>query len=140
MSRFIIIDIYIGDGSGGRIFKHMKEEINSAIAEYCGYKLTPLPQNPKQFAWVLNGFQTVIPNYEGDLNAMNEAEKTLTDQEYDLFEEFIYDYAADSLPLVQVGGFKIAQGFIRAVSVSAAYRAEAFCRALKIGPYDTRTD
>lgn len=61
---------------------------------------------------------------------MHDAEKTLTDKEYDLFEQKVYDYAADALPVDIVGGIKMSRGFIRAVSVTAAQRAEAFLRTV----------
>lgn len=67
------------------------EEINRAIAEHLGWKWFDHPdtrERTKTFTlsdkWVLNPagelvFPHSVPNYCGDLNAMHEAEKVLTD-------------------------------------------------------------
>ncbi len=53
------------------------EEQRIAIAEFCGYRLEALPQNPKQRTWHKDGVTAPLPNYLNDLNAMHEAEKLL---------------------------------------------------------------
>ena len=54
------------------------EEQRIAIAEVCGWKLTPCAQNPNQSTWQYGGATIEIPDYLNDLNAMHEAEKVLS--------------------------------------------------------------
>ena len=112
-----------------------KEEINLSIAEFQGWTKIADSEHGV-FKWydpdkVFRGAYYEpegpgVPNCFGDLNAMHEVEKTLTDKEYDLFEEKVYDYAIEMLPVVDFGNVKVSKGFIRAVSATAAQRAKAF--------------
>ena len=56
------------------------EQINIAIAEHCGWKEIRLDETHHIYGGIEpdNGFRVAIPNYCKNLNAMREAEKTLT--------------------------------------------------------------
>ncbi len=70
------------------------QEINIAIAEACGWKWTGSPEQvaatasfTRPEAWVVRpdgelDFRHNIPSYTTDLNAMHEAEKALTDDQW----------------------------------------------------------
>jgi hypothetical protein len=57
-----------------------------------------------------------IPNYLNDLNAMHEAEKTLTDKAHEEFRLNLYEVIGDDSRLI--------------VSSTASQRAEAFLRTI----------
>ncbi len=89
------------------------DEKSIKIAEVCGWKYhgrigDRLLMWPPYF-----GDATAPPHYFNDLNAMHEAEKALTDEEY-------FTYCRKHLPEVQRS--EIAQGR----TATAAQRAEAF--------------
>ena len=89
------------------------DEQRIAIAEACGIVIHdhwgPLYKTPK-------GIVRVCPDYLGDLNAMHEAEKMLT-QAQD------YHYRASMLNAVCKDG-----SGLTAITATAAQRAEAFLR------------
>jgi hypothetical protein len=63
------------------------EQINIAIAEHCGWKYIAFNRG-----WIKAGdgeTQCVIPNYCNDLNAMHEAEKTLTKEQVRVYSDFL---------------------------------------------------
>lgn len=85
------------------------EQQRIAIAEACGRV-----QRPDGF-WFPEGKNygsQGIPDYLHDLNAMHEAEKTLTDKAHEEFRLNLYDVIGDDSRLI--------------VSSTAAQRAEAF--------------
>ena len=99
------------------------EQQRIAIAEACGWK------NVDAGAGRVWGFTTRhkgtpsesdvcvdIPNYLNDLNAMHEAEKTLTDKAHEEFRLNLYDLIRDDSRLI--------------VSSTATQRAEAFLRTI----------
>ena len=99
------------------------EQQKVAIAEACGWK------NVDAGAGRVWGFTTRhkgtpsesdvcvdIPNYLNDLNAMHEAEKTLTDKAHEEFRLNLYDLIRDDSRLI--------------VSSTATQRAEAFLRTI----------
>lgn len=85
------------------------EQINAAIAEACGIE----PNTSR--------FNAGIPNYCTDLNAMHEAEKTLTKEHVREYQCYMYDMACE---------IQVTQGRWMPYSATARYRAEAFLRTL----------
>lgn len=106
------------------------QQINIAIAGACGWYPTPVgnwTRNPNGIPSGENPAFGEPPNYHGDLNAMHEAEKTLTDELHNVFKRrlsFIVGYTekehASSLP-----GWRR-----RYVSATAPQRCEAFLRSI----------
>lgn len=105
------------------------EEQNLAIAEACGWKMTPpgwwshptLPCN--------GGAEPEPPDYFNDLNAMADAEATLTD-----FERIAHATQLQEITNNHVVGFvsdyrRDLQALSRICGATAADRAEAFLRA-----------
>ena len=79
--------------------------------EYCGHQ----PNQPRFTEWVTNA---PLPDYLNDLNAMHEAEKVLTDDQYDDYRRHLG---------------KAANYLWRGIfSATAAQRAEAFLRTLNL--------
>tara|TARA_R110000868_G_scaffold160977_3_gene390824 strand:- start:293 stop:670 length:378 start_codon:yes stop_codon:yes gene_type:complete len=81
----------------------------------------PRGHPPKQQS-CYQGYTELIPDYLSDLNAMHEAEKGLTDAQY-----FIYGRMITTVILRDEGP---SERKIRAISATAAQRAEAFLRTL----------
>ena len=79
--------------------------------------------NGRKYAWN----DTYLPDYLNDLNAMHEAEKTLTDDQYQIFMDKLrdasYEAIKDVRPMVK---------YFRAYSATAAQRAKAFIRTLDL--------
>ena len=96
------------------------EQINKAIAEACGWK----PTTDGGICWDCNGAPIVtLPDYCNDLNAMHEAEKSLSEEQK---EEYFYY-------LVCVFG-----NWPKAIQANAHQRAEAFLRT--IGKWEESND
>ena len=95
------------------------EQQRIAIAEACGWRCTAAFKEAIAL-WVRpNGMDhetEFIPDYLHDLNAMHEAEKTLTDKAHEEFRLNLYDVIGDDSRLI--------------VSSTAAERAEAFLRTI----------
>ena len=98
------------------------EQQRIAIAEACGLtNVAPMiVKNVKHEGdditvgiWSDDGW---VPQYLNDLNAMHEAEKTLTDKAHEEFRLNLYDLIRDDSRLI--------------VSSTAAQRAEAFLRTI----------
>lgn len=97
-----------------------------AIAEVCRWK-----EFQKSVGTVSNlyGWKTddedeqaqKVPNYPSDLNAMHEAEQTLTPEQFEAYGELLLT------PFQQAQTLANAK---RAISATAAQRAEAFLRTL----------
>jgi hypothetical protein len=105
-----------------------KEKQRIAIAEICGYNRTSSVSGIGP-AWAKGAeYFTRLPDYLNDLNAMHEAEKTLTDEQIarwqrDLWltcENDFYALEACAPPIV----------LRRFISATAAQRAEAFLRTI----------
>ena len=103
------------------------EQQRIAIAEACGWELRPYGDmlvwyNPKGHACPVerDHRNKCLPNYLNDLNAMHEAEKTLTDKAHEEFRLNLYEVLGDDSRLI--------------VSSTAAQRAEAFL--LTIGKWE----
>jgi hypothetical protein len=89
------------------------EQINAAIAEVCGWEnVCQHPKNPNVWVGKHAGWLQEVPDYCGDLNAMHEAEKTLTSAQ-------LLDYVA-----------LLFDATYEAVLATARQRAEAFLRTL----------
>lgn len=103
------------------------EQINKSIAEI-----------EYEFTGIINGFgqrmmthrtkggwirETDLPNYAGDLNAMHEAEKTLTDDQHRTFRSILFT-AAYNCGTANTNDAAERQR----ISATAAQRAEAFCK------------
>ena len=99
------------------------EQQRIAIAEACGWSHKTLDnetywwhdENNKSLPPSDDGMRT-CPDYLNDLNAMHEAEKTLTDKAHEEFRLNLYDVIGDDSRLI--------------VSSTAAQRAEAFLRTI----------
>ncbi len=87
------------------------EQINAAIAEACGWT----PDN-RGLGWLSpHGYYAPEPDYCSDLNAMHEAEKTLTDDQREVF--YPRNLGAWQRP-------------INVIYATARQRAEAFLRVM----------
>jgi len=101
------------------------------IAEACGWKWNPA--NPPTDARPYYTHPTMraeynLPDYLNDLNAMHEAEKVLTLEQFDRYRTDLWsavcnsEYAFESCaPLIAIRAF---------ISATAAQRAEAFLRTI----------
>ena len=93
-----------------------------AIAEACGWKIET--HTYRAGCWISPEGKTscrsilALPDYLGDLNAIHEAEKKLTDQEHDRFRIHLYCAAGKSSR--------------KTSSATAAQRAEAFRHTLNL--------
>jgi hypothetical protein len=67
--------------------------------------------------------QTDVPDYLGDLNAMHEAEKVMTEEQRIAYSDHTYDGACRA---------QGETGKWRWISITAAQRAEAFLRTLNL--------
>lgn len=95
------------------------QEINYAIAEACGWR-----KEDRVWMWTRDGIDCTCPDlwdWVNDLNAMHEAEQSLTDWQWKRYAEILYDS-------VYYGS----KGMIyrRAYSATARQRAEAFLRTI----------
>ena len=104
------------------------EQQRIAIAEACGWtaredienfwRAVDASGNMTHELWMSerNVWSAGIPNYLNDLNAMHDAEKTLTDKAHEEFRLNLYDLIRDDSRLI--------------VSSTASQRAEAFLRTI----------
>ena len=93
------------------------EQINIAIAEARGWE--PLPEghfHPD------NPLGQTMPNYCNDLKAMHEAEKMLTERQWDEYER-VLRLVCDGCSYYEGAGKEL-------LNATAAQRAEAFLRTL----------
>jgi hypothetical protein len=99
------------------------EQINIAIAEACGWQFVTYKET---FAKPPNGgpcqYKEGIPNYYNDLNAMHEAEKVLTNEQWHKYDEELYIITGSSL-------LDEAQRKKR-IHTTAPQKAEAFLKTL----------
>lgn len=96
-----------------------------AIAEACGCEIDYWPDGSGRFSVVKNNTYIDLPDYLNDLNAMHEAEKVLTDEEY-------WDYSVKLETLYATSGSpkNVIVDERKIISSTAAQRAEAFLRTL----------
>lgn len=117
------------------------QEINVAIAEACGWESKEERGEVcgihgcvfSHFVWYQNGCRVTgvyhfdespVPNYCHDLNAMHEAEKTLTHEQILVFRREL------AKPLAGPEGYEWNEGYERAIHATARQRAEAFLRTI----------
>lgn len=101
------------------------EEQRIAIAEACGFEVRLVATSGAGKLSDVNSYQVYkdgvvllnnLPDYLNDLNAMHEAEKILTDEQFDNYEENLY---------------LVAKGVERETySAPATQRAEAFLKTI----------
>ncbi len=90
------------------------DQINAAIAKSCGWKGNLICRDLNGDLWPSD-----LPNYCNDLNAMHEAEKTLTGLNRHAFCDMLLDTVADS-----------PDHLWEVLTATARQRAEAFLRTL----------
>lgn len=106
-----------------------KDEMRIAIAEACGWKYTRIEADGESLGWVspeggcLQDAPDCFPNYPEDLNAMREAESTLSHDQWRIFLGFLIGKKV-------IPKLASMEDFHRAWNVTAAQRAEAMCRTL----------
>jgi hypothetical protein len=96
------------------------EELNKTIAKAINWK--PFTLSFDMQGNPIEGWDKV-PNFCGDLNLMNDVEKTLSDEQYKLYHSFLFN---DSY----VDGKINIESRRNYISASARQRAEAFIRTL----------
>ncbi len=99
-------------------------EINIAIAEACGW--TDISQYTQAVdGWYgyepENGPHSQVPNYCNDLNAMHEAEMTLTADQFEQYRWILWDICKQ---------FRVKDWYRCYLSSTARQRAEAFLKTL----------
>lgn len=114
-------------------------ELRIAVHKARGLLVLPLHQNmsrirvggptPGTKLWEL-------PDYCNDLNAMHEAEKTLTDDQYTKFEDYVWelitrDNGWQDVPTAGGSSIKLPAKRVRMTSPTARQRAEAFVKAME---------
>jgi hypothetical protein len=87
-----------------------------AIAKACGW--TEESWRLSAIGWL---FADAVPDYLNDLNAMHEAENSLTEAQRIAYSDYLYDMASEH---------QINTGQWRYLSMNAAQRAEAFLRTI----------
>lgn len=105
------------------------QEINVTIAEACGWKKVytgPLADGQVDDRYIYGGcYMSVkdMPNYCADLNAMHEAEKVMTDEQWLKYVRTLTDWC-DTDPRPNWWRMR------HAASATARQRAEAFIRTV----------
>jgi transposase len=99
------------------------EQINAAIAEACGWTNVSARHRSGRCPGADDLYvgHEFLPDYCSDLNAMHEAEKTLTKEQVSEYQCYMYDMACE---------ISATQGRWMPYSATARYRAEAFLKAL----------
>ncbi len=112
-----------------------EEQKRIKIAEEVGWKFHPPTEHLYSeqekaeaiMCWVRPGNDPWqmerVPDYFNDLNAMHEAEKSLSDGQYTIFCDHLHDFACEE---------QLQTGKWRWLSSTAAQRAEAFGRTLNL--------
>lgn len=98
------------------------QEINVAIARACGWTIEDSPQGN---AWHHDGICSEVapPDYHSSLDAMHEAEKCLTDEQWG-------DYVSILEWVIGIEGQSSRTRKIKAIHATAPQRAEAFLRTI----------
>lgn len=99
-----------------------------AIAEACGWCKMPSPYQSDWQNWHGPKGQSnrhYPPDYLNDLNAMHEAENSLTEEQHDAFQQTL-------LEVMHPGTHWSDMANTRIVSATAARRAEAFLKTLNL--------
>ena len=93
-----------------------------AIAEACGWTKIGHYEQEITGRKPTNGFYEIIPDYLNDLNAMHEAEKMLTEHQWDEYER-VLRLVCDGCSYFEGAGKEL-------LHATAAQRAEAFLRTI----------
>jgi hypothetical protein len=123
-----------------------------AIAEACGWRpiqrngLTRFvnPKDKSAYAEDYSVLEPHLPDYLGDLNAMHEAEKVLTDEQYTKFEDTVWELITRdgkwcNVPTAAGGLVALPAVRSRMTSPTAAQRAEAFLKTLELWSCETQS-
>ena len=102
------------------------EEINKAIAEACGFKYVALGLGWKHITG--GEMQCRIPDYYNDLNAMHDAENTLTDENREKYATFLSQIF--TAPSKKAWWDLSAKETFEIVTATAKQKAEAFRKTL----------
>ena len=100
------------------------DEIDAAIAEYCGWKILEPEVHPTiTYHWAIepDGSKSILPDYCNDLNAMHEAMKTLSEEQV----EKVWETLCDMIP---INPRHFRNGLV--FDAPARVRAEAFLRVI----------
>jgi len=102
------------------------EQINIAVAKACGWKLIeddpnyePHFEDPDGYKIAVGLHKHRIPNYSNDLNAIHEAEKTLSEEQWENHNFILCNL---------VGGYSKTNK--EAIHASSRQKAEAFLEAI----------
>lgn len=98
-------------------------EMRIAIAEHCGTLHDP-PGHHGAYAVPKEVCVEYSPNYPEDLNAMHEAEKTLTLAQRHKYRNLLGDLCSQGLPVSQKHAAR------EAISATANQRSKSFVRAI----------
>lgn len=116
------------------------DEQRKAMAEFFGWIFDP-SHGPLSLPWRrLNvptwedgkgwsGRFAQVPDYLNDLNVMHEAEKVLTDEQWERYEPALWNIVAPGEIVRPSMPIRFARAFL---SATAAQRAEAFLRTLNL--------
>jgi hypothetical protein len=107
-----------------------------AIAEACGWKNCESSRHDVIFGDNPEGDRAVVPNYPGDLNAMHEAEETLSANQRIDFACYLTEPVRDQIYNVMPYDLHYPVCF-PAIHTTARQRAEAFLRT--IGKWEEST-
>ena len=99
------------------------EQQRIAIAEACGWKLSPPNLEYKWLNPYTKWSEPELPDYRNDLNAMQEVENTLSEEQRLIYSEELYHTAIKC---------QKETGLWRYLSASSAQRAEAFLKTLNL--------
>ena len=105
-----------------------QEQQNKSIAAYCGWRQST--SSMWEGWWHQKGkktYQRFCPDYCNDLNAMHEAEKHLTTNEYMRYWDYLYNLCDRTVSSRVEDDFKL-------LHLTAAEKAEAFLKT--IGKWD----
>ena len=94
------------------------------IAEACGCRECWISQNGAPWGFLgANYYSQLLPDYLNDLNAMHEAEKVLTDDQWPIYR--------DEIRLVVLGPIRMVSDWCKSnIHATASQRAEAFLRTI----------
>lgn len=121
------------------------EQINIAIAKACGWKRLPSIGIARYQPWCHESddegddlrTDTQLPNYHGDLNAMHEAEKVLTQRNKSTYWDALMkavgpDSTVDLVDIYDEYTTSPSTSGFAMIHATSAQRAEAFLRTLNL--------
>lgn len=109
------------------------DSINNTIAEACGWK--NIGYHGQEQGWLGDSpdghWQYSVPDYVNDLNAMHEAEKTIPLTRIKTYREHLETICTHR----EFSSRNIKVGPVTAISATAAQRAEAFLKTMRLTPH-----